>query len=248
MCGMRTPAERAAATPRSGLNRNRAHARLTAAGQAASAERDAAGAWRPVSGQMRTSSGCSVPQSSAQDASRKEHPVLEPVAGAVAGFRARARGPGARLPRRGARQGRARARTGRTREALPIITAPGLPTGTPWWSSGKYETRASPTSARALTDPQRARIEKATAALLADDRKEPEAMFRAILQADPATWPRCAGWPPLSLAADKPHDAERLLRHALKQSAYLPLACRGLGRRWSRWAGSRRRRPPRATC
>ncbi|MGC2029178.1 MAG: sulfotransferase [Steroidobacteraceae bacterium] len=33
----------------------------------------------------------------------------------------------------------------------------------------------------------------------------------------------------VSLAADKAHDAERLLRHALKQSAHAPLAWRGLG-------------------
>jgi len=33
----------------------------------------------------------------------------------------------------------------------------------------------------------------------------------------------------LSLAADVPHDAERLLRHARKQSEHVPLAYRGLG-------------------
>ncbi|MBS0579334.1 MAG: sulfotransferase [Proteobacteria bacterium] len=79
-----------------------------------------------------------------------------------------------------------------------------------------------------LTDPHRARIEAATAALVADDRKGSEAAFRQVLQADPSHAAALAGLAALSLAADKPHDAERLLRHALKQSAHLPLAQRGL--------------------
>jgi tetratricopeptide (TPR) repeat protein len=79
-----------------------------------------------------------------------------------------------------------------------------------------------------LTDPHRARIEAATAALVADDRKGSEAMFRQVLQADPSHAAALAGLAALSLAADKPHDAERLLRHALRQSAHLPLVQRGL--------------------
>lgn len=80
-----------------------------------------------------------------------------------------------------------------------------------------------------LTDPERKRIETATAALLADDRKAAELTFREILQRDAGHAAALCGLAALSLLADKPYDAERLLRHALRQSAHLPLAYRGLG-------------------
>jgi tetratricopeptide (TPR) repeat protein len=80
-----------------------------------------------------------------------------------------------------------------------------------------------------LTDPERARIEAATAALVADDRKKSEGIFREILQTDPSHVAALVGLAALSLTADRPHDAERLLRHALTQSEYCPLAWRGLG-------------------
>jgi tetratricopeptide (TPR) repeat protein len=80
-----------------------------------------------------------------------------------------------------------------------------------------------------LTDPQRERVEAATAALVADDRKKSEAVFRQILQEDASHVAALCGLAALSLAADMPVDAERLLRHALKQSAHLPLIWRGMG-------------------
>jgi tetratricopeptide (TPR) repeat protein len=80
-----------------------------------------------------------------------------------------------------------------------------------------------------LSDPQRRHVEEATAALVADDRKTSERIFRDILQADPSHVAALCGLAALSLAADKPNDAERLLRHALKQCAQSPLAWRGLG-------------------
>lgn len=80
-----------------------------------------------------------------------------------------------------------------------------------------------------LTDPRRQHVEEATAALLADDRKTPERIFRNILQEDASHVAALCGLAALSLAADVPHDAERLLRHALKQSEHIPLAWRGLG-------------------
>jgi tetratricopeptide (TPR) repeat protein len=79
-----------------------------------------------------------------------------------------------------------------------------------------------------LTDPQRAHIEEATTALLADDRRKSEDVFRAILREDPSHVASLCGLAALSLAADRAEDAERLLRHALRQCAYLPLAYRGL--------------------
>ena len=83
---------------------------------------------------------------------------------------------------------------------------------------------------RALaTDPQRQRVEEATAALVADDRKTAEQLFRGILQEDASHVAALCGLAALSLAADVPNDAERLLRHALKQCEHIPLAWRGLG-------------------
>ena len=79
-----------------------------------------------------------------------------------------------------------------------------------------------------LTDPERQRVEAATAALVADDRKKAEELFRAILQADPSHAAALVGLAAVSLATERPWDAERLLRHALKQSEHLPLIWRGL--------------------
>jgi tetratricopeptide (TPR) repeat protein len=73
------------------------------------------------------------------------------------------------------------------------------------------------------------RIEQATAALVVDDRRKAEALFREVLRADPANVSALCGLASLSLAADVPGDAERLLRHALRQSAHVPLAWRVLG-------------------
>jgi tetratricopeptide (TPR) repeat protein len=80
-----------------------------------------------------------------------------------------------------------------------------------------------------LTDPQRTRIEAATAALVADERRQPEELFREILREDPDHVAALCGLAALALSADRPTEAERLLRHALRQSAYIPLAYRGLG-------------------
>jgi tetratricopeptide (TPR) repeat protein len=79
-----------------------------------------------------------------------------------------------------------------------------------------------------LTDPYRARTEAATAALVAEQRRRAEEMFREILAHDPAHLAALVGLAALSLAADVPRDAERLLRHALRQSAHSPLVWRGL--------------------
>jgi tetratricopeptide (TPR) repeat protein len=80
-----------------------------------------------------------------------------------------------------------------------------------------------------LTDPHRRSVEEGTAALVADDRKAAERVFRKILQEDASHYAALCGLAALSLAADRPIDAERLLRHALNQSAHNPLAWRGLG-------------------
>ena len=75
-----------------------------------------------------------------------------------------------------------------------------------------------------LTDPERPRVEAATAALVADDRKT----RGAAVPGDPAARRQSrgalCGLAALSLAADVARDAERLLRHALRQCEHLPLA------------------------
>jgi tetratricopeptide (TPR) repeat protein len=78
-------------------------------------------------------------------------------------------------------------------------------------------------------DPERGPIEAATRALLADDRRGAEERFRQLLRANPAHVPALCGLAALSLAADVPTDAERLLQHARRQTAWLPLVWRGLG-------------------
>jgi len=80
-----------------------------------------------------------------------------------------------------------------------------------------------------LTDPERTRIEAATAALVAEERRKPEHLFREILKEEPDHVAALCGLAALALSADRPSDAERLLRHALRQSAHFPLAYRGLG-------------------
>lgn len=78
-------------------------------------------------------------------------------------------------------------------------------------------------------EPAHATMAAATAALLAGHRREAEEGFRGVLTADPAHVSALCGLAAISLAADRPRDAERLLRHALRQSAHVPLAYRGLG-------------------
>jgi tetratricopeptide (TPR) repeat protein len=77
-------------------------------------------------------------------------------------------------------------------------------------------------------DPYAGRIEEATAALVAEDRKTAELIFRDILKADPSHVAAVCGLAAISLTVSRGGDALRLLRHALKQSAHLPLAWRGL--------------------
>ncbi len=77
-------------------------------------------------------------------------------------------------------------------------------------------------------DPEIRRIAQARDALAADDHKTAEPIFRDILRSDPAHVAALCGLAAVSLMASRPQDAVRLLKHALKQSAHLPLAWRGL--------------------
>jgi tetratricopeptide (TPR) repeat protein len=79
-----------------------------------------------------------------------------------------------------------------------------------------------------LADPEVRRIEQAREALSADDHRTAEAIFRDVLRSDPAHVAALCGLAAVSLTVSRPRDAVRLLKHALKQSAHLPLARRGL--------------------
>ena len=79
-----------------------------------------------------------------------------------------------------------------------------------------------------LADPYLQKIDAATAALVAEDRKTAESIFREILKVDASHVAALCGLAAVSLTVSRGADALRLLRHALKQSAHLPLAWRGL--------------------
>jgi tetratricopeptide (TPR) repeat protein len=134
----------------------------------------------------------------------------------------------ARAYRRAGRANEARTEVRQVLEREPRHHRAWLAYGDVLVELGQYEDARIAFDRARLTDPQRAPIEAATAALLADDRKESERIFREILRDDPSHAAALCGLAALSLAVDRAPDAERLLRHALKQSAYLPLAYRGL--------------------
>jgi tetratricopeptide (TPR) repeat protein len=153
--------------------------------------------------------------------------MLERALAAAPNF-AEARVDLARAYRRNGSAERAREEVRRVLQALPHHPRAWLAYGDALVDLGKYEDACVAFERARLTDPHRARIEEAAAALT-DDGKRAEAIFRDILQSDPSHVAALCGLAAVSLAADVPTDAERLLRHALRQSAHLPLAWRGLG-------------------
>jgi len=134
-----------------------------------------------------------------------------------------------------ARAYRAAGRLEAAREELQRVVAAAPDLSPAWLAYGdllvdleKYpDARVAYERAR-LTDPHVRRIEEATAALVAEDRKTAESIFREILKADASHVASVCGLAAISLTVSRAADAERLLRHALKQSAHLPLAWRGL--------------------
>ncbi len=79
-----------------------------------------------------------------------------------------------------------------------------------------------------LADVHCRHIERARAVLAGADRKAAETLFRDILKSDASHVGALCGLAACSLAASRGRDALRLLQHALKQSAHLPLIWRGL--------------------
>ncbi|MGC1520158.1 MAG: sulfotransferase [Steroidobacteraceae bacterium] len=134
----------------------------------------------------------------------------------------------ARAYRRGGRLQEAREELRRAVEAVPGLEAAWLAYGDVLVDLEKYPDAKFAYEHARRADAHCRRIEQATAALVAEDRKTAELIFRDILQTDATHVAALCGLAAVSLAASRPGDAERLLRHALKQSAHLPLAWRGL--------------------
>jgi tetratricopeptide (TPR) repeat protein len=134
----------------------------------------------------------------------------------------------ARAYRSGGRLEASREELQRVVAAAPTLPAAWLAYGDVLVDLGKYpDARVAYERAR-LCDPYARRIEEATAALVAEDRKSAELIFREILKADPSHVAAVCGLAAVSLTVSRGGDALRLLHHALKQSAHLPLIWRGL--------------------
>jgi tetratricopeptide (TPR) repeat protein len=163
------------------------------------------------------------------DQSRIEESIamLERALASAPGF-TEARVDLARAKRRAGRAAEARAEVRGVLAESPHHHRAWLAYGDTLVDLGQYDDARVAFERARLTDPERASIEEATAALLGDDRRRSEELFRAVLTRDPGHAAALCGVAALSLAADVPRDAERLLRHALRQSEHLPLAYRGL--------------------
>jgi tetratricopeptide (TPR) repeat protein len=78
-------------------------------------------------------------------------------------------------------------------------------------------------------DPQRQRIEEATATLAGSDYRAAEGMFREVLKSDPSHLAALAGLAAVAIRAGNTPDAERLLAHARIRSTHHPLVRRAWG-------------------
>jgi tetratricopeptide (TPR) repeat protein len=164
----------------------------------------------------------------AQDKIAAALETLERVVTAAPDF-ANARVDLGRAYRRDGRAAQAREELRRVLELNPTHHEAWLAYGDVLVELGQYTDARIAFERARLTDPFRERVEAGTAAMLAQDRKQAEAIFRDILKRDAGHATALCGLAALSLAAGVAVDAERLLRHALTQVAHLPLAWRGLG-------------------
>ncbi len=109
----------------------------------------------------------------------------------------------ARAYRRDGRAARAREEVRRVLEKVPYHYRAWLTYGDVLVDLGQYADACVAFDRARLADPQRRRIEEATAALVADDRKASERIIREILQEDASHVAALCGLAALSLAADK---------------------------------------------
>jgi tetratricopeptide (TPR) repeat protein len=212
---------------RSAIARGLAEAQaLLRAGRFASAERQLRAIQASAPGEVNSSRllGAAL---LAQDKVQPALEILERTVAAAPQFWP-ARTELARALRAAGRWEEARAALRQVVEAAPDLDTAWLAYGDVLVDLEKYpDARIAYERAR-LTDPHRARIEEATGALKAEDRKAAESIFRDILQRDASHVGALCGLAAVSLTVSRGADAERLLRHALKQSVHLPLAWRGL--------------------
>jgi tetratricopeptide (TPR) repeat protein len=204
----------------------RAHAALRA-GQAATAERGL----RALEGEFPGEVNCLWLLGVAlldQGKVAESTAMLERALASAADF-AEARVDLARAYRRAGQAAQARIEVRRVLEKTPHHHRAWLAYGDALVDLGQYDDARIAFERARATDPERARIEEASAALTRDDRKRSEELFREILRRDASHVGALCGLAAVSLAAEVPADAERLLRHALGQSEHLPLAYRGLG-------------------
>ncbi len=163
----------------------------------------------------------------AQDKLAPSVETLERVVAAAPNF-AQARADLARAYRQDGRFEQAREELRRVVQSAPALSVAWLCYGDVLVDLGKYADAKLAYERARLADPHRQRIEEATAAFVAKDRKTAELTFREILKDDASHVAALCGLAAISLAAGHHSDSERLLRHALKQSAHLPLLQRGL--------------------
>jgi tetratricopeptide (TPR) repeat protein len=163
----------------------------------------------------------------AQDKVQPALEILERTVAAAPGFW-QARTDLARALRAAGRWEEARAALRQVVEAVPNLDMAWLAYGDVLVDLEKYPDARFAYERARLTDPHCRRIEEAAAALKAEDRKTAELIFREILKLDASHVGALCGLAAVSLTVSRTQDAVRLLRHALKQSAHLPLAWRGL--------------------
>jgi len=164
-----------------GESLRRAHAALRA-GQAVTAE-----AWlRALEAQAPGEVNCLWLLGVAlldQDKIPESIATLERVLASAPDF-ANARVDLARAYRRDGRAAQAREQVRRVLKSAPHHHLAWLAYGDVLVDLGQYVDACTAFERARLSDPQRQRVEQATAALVADDRKKSEALFRDILRAD----------------------------------------------------------------
>ena len=153
--------------------------------------------------------------------------ALEQVVAAAPSFW-HARTDLARVYRSAGRLDHARNELRRVVAAAPGLDAAWLAYGDVLFDLEKYADAKFAYERARLTDPYRQSVDKGTAALVAQDHKSADLMFRDILKLDAGHPAALCGLAAVSVHAGNTRDAERLIRHALKQTAHLPLAQRAL--------------------
>jgi tetratricopeptide (TPR) repeat protein len=164
-------------------------------------------------------------------AQKKVKPAVETLERAVAAAPEfpHARADLARAYREDGRFTEAREELRRVLKAAPTLDIAWLAFGDVLFDLEKYTDAKAAYERARLADPYRARIEEATAALKAEDRTSAESIFRDILRVDAGHVAALCGLAAVAVCVGNTGDAERLIRHALTQTAHLPLARRALG-------------------